>query len=114
MDLNQQESLPSLVCDPVMSAPVERKASLSSSEEKADLKAAGDNPAPDVSALDCSLESGQTNDAGLVQRIDLWIVPMLFLLNFGAARIDTLGVTLMGFKNNDYWVSLLVFFIGCW
>ncbi|KAB5588416.1 transport protein [Ceratobasidium theobromae] len=95
-----------------MSAPVERKASLSSSEEKADLKAAGDNPAPDVSALDCSLESGQTNDAGLVQRIDLWIVPMLFLLNFGAARIDTLGVTLMGFKNNDYWVSLLVFFIG--
>ncbi|KAG8784570.1 hypothetical protein FRC12_018531 [Ceratobasidium sp. 428] len=84
------------------------------SEDKSDLKLKStmSHPTPDVAELDYSSESGQNNDAGLLMRIDLWIVPLMFILNFGAARMDALGVTMMGFKNNDYWLSLLVFFIG--
>lgn len=97
-----------------MSNSAKRDETPSISDEKADFKATGSTgPSADVAVLDYASESGRASDAGLVQRIDLWIVPMMFILNFGAARLDTLGVTMMGFKNNDYWVSLLVFFIGC-
>lgn len=94
-----------------MSSTVKREDASSISDDKADLKAVN-SPVPDIAALDYSSEGGRTSGLSLVQRIDLWTVPVLFLVNFGAARMDTLGVSLMGFKNNDYWVSLLVFFIG--
>jgi hypothetical protein len=98
-----------------MSTSLKREDASSVSDDKTDLNkvTSVNNPVPDVAALDYSSERGQTGDVGLVRRIDLWIMPMMFLLNFGAARMDTLGVTLMGFKNNDYWASLLVFFVGC-
>ncbi|KDN39070.1 hypothetical protein RSAG8_09106, partial [Rhizoctonia solani AG-8 WAC10335] len=96
-----------------MSSSSKREDTSSISDEKADFKGAvTDTPAPDVAALGYSSEVGQVSDTALVLRTDLWIMPMMFILNFGAARMDTLGVTLMGFTNDDYWVSVLVFFIG--
>ncbi|KAF8596386.1 MFS general substrate transporter [Ceratobasidium sp. AG-I] len=83
-----------------------------SSTDKVDLKRTTSDPAPDVAALDYASEKSASDDSSLLLRTDLWIVPIMFILNFGAARMDTLGVSMMGFKNNDYWVSLLVFFIG--
>ncbi|KAJ1303777.1 hypothetical protein OPQ81_008200 [Rhizoctonia solani] len=96
-----------------MSNSPKREDTSSISDDKADLKATiVDTPVPDVVGLDFSSEAGHANDTALARRIDLWIMPVMFILNFGAARMDTLGVTLMGFANNDYWVSVLVFFIG--
>ena len=99
-------SLPA--CVSVMSNSAEN-----SSTDKVDLKRTTSDPSPDVAALDYASEKSASGDSSLVLRTDLWIVPMMFILNFGAARMDTLGVSMMGFKNNDYWMSLLVFFIGC-
>lgn len=80
------------------------------SDDKADLKLTKTNDiTPDVPVL----EGGRSNDSGLMRRVDLFVMPIMTLLNFGAARLDSFGVSVMGFKNNDYWVSLLVFFIGC-
>ncbi|KAG9075065.1 hypothetical protein FS749_013307 [Ceratobasidium sp. UAMH 11750] len=96
-------------------AATQRNDASSVSEDKSDLKLKStmSNPSPDVAALDYSSETtGQAADSSLLMRIDLWIIPFMFILNFGAARMDTLGVSMMGFKNNDYWLSLLVFFIG--
>ncbi|KAF8699487.1 Major Facilitator Superfamily, partial [Rhizoctonia solani] len=84
------------------------------SDEKGGFKApvVVDTPVSDVAGLGYGSEDGQANDAALLLRTDIWIMPMMFILNFGAARMDTLGVAMMGFPNTDYWVSLLVFFIG--
>ncbi|QRV80959.1 major facilitator superfamily transporter [Ceratobasidium sp. AG-Ba] len=87
----------------------------SSIDEKSgmNIKSTMSSPDPDVAALDFASDSaGHASDKGLLLRIDLWIIPVMYVLNFGAARMDTLGVSMMGFKNNDYWLSLLVFFIG--
>ncbi|CAE6339554.1 unnamed protein product [Rhizoctonia solani] len=94
-----------------MSVSSKREDASSISDEKNDLKAATIDT-PDVAALGYSSEATQASDTALVLRTDIWIIPILFILNFGAARMDTLGVDLMGFANNDYWVSVLVFFIG--
>ncbi|KAF8752930.1 Major Facilitator Superfamily [Rhizoctonia solani] len=83
------------------------------SDEKGGFKApVVDTPVSDVAGLGYGSEDGQANDAALLLRTDIWIMPMMFILNFGAARMDTLGVAMMGFPNTDYWVSVLVFFIG--
>ncbi|CAE6480017.1 hypothetical protein ACGC1H_003371 [Rhizoctonia solani] len=96
-----------------MSVSSKREDASSISDDKGDLKTAvTDTQTPDVAALGYSSEVGQASDTALVLRTDIWIIPIMFILNFGAARMDTLGVTLMGFTNNDYWVSVLVFFIG--
>ncbi|CAE6353902.1 putative transporter C1002,16c OS=Schizosaccharomyces pombe (strain 972 / ATCC 24843) GN=SPAC1002.16c PE=3 SV=1 [Rhizoctonia solani AG-1 IB] len=96
-----------------MSSSPRREDASSVSDEKADLKAPiVDTPVPGVVGLGYASEDGQVNDAALVLRTDLWIMPMMFILNFGAARMDTLGVAMMGFPNTDYWMSVLVFFIG--
>ncbi|QRV95380.1 major facilitator superfamily transporter [Ceratobasidium sp. AG-Ba] len=95
--------------------PAPPRTDTSSLEEKADLKLKNtiSSPDPDVAALEYASDSaGYTSDKSLVRRIDMQIIPPMAILNFGAARIDTLGVSIMGFKNNDYWLSLLVFFIG--
>ncbi|KAG9084562.1 hypothetical protein FRC07_013606, partial [Ceratobasidium sp. 392] len=95
-------------------APQSTKApSVSESKSDLKLKSTMSNPTPDVAELEYSSETaGQATDSGLLMRIDIWIIPLMFILNFGAARMDSLGVTMMGFKNNDYWLSLLIFFIG--
>jgi hypothetical protein len=97
-------------------AAVQRQDTSSMSDEKADLKHQSLmlSPLPDVAQLNYASEAtGQTGDSSLVRRIDLRIIPLMSIVNFGAARLDALGVSMMGFKNNDYWLSLLVFFIGC-